>query len=129
MVKILPVAVKRFSAVYENLQSDNPENWSNAVHSCRRILKDLANAIYPPAEDKKIEYVQGRYESKEMGSPKLVVTWTPPPDTTEPTFSNLGTNTTVSGENCKFYTEWMDNIALSGYIFGFNDSGIFENDV
>jgi len=52
--KILPDSVKRFSAVYENLQSDNPENWSNAVHSCRRILEDLADAVYPPTEVKKI---------------------------------------------------------------------------
>lgn len=45
--KHLPDSIKRFSAIYTNLQSENPEDWSNAVHSCRRILKDLANAIYP----------------------------------------------------------------------------------
>ncbi len=31
--KILPISVKKFSAVYENLRSENPEDWSNAVHS------------------------------------------------------------------------------------------------
>lgn len=55
IVKILPESVKRFSAVYENLQSENPEDWSNAVHSCRRILKDLADAVFPPTDDKKAE--------------------------------------------------------------------------
>lgn len=34
----VPDSVQRLSAVYENLQSENPEDWSNAVHSCRRIL-------------------------------------------------------------------------------------------
>lgn len=53
--KNLPESVKRFSAVYSNLQSENPENWSNAVHSCRRILKDLADVVFPPSENKKIE--------------------------------------------------------------------------
>lgn len=44
---LVPSAVQKFSAVHENLRSDNPEDWSNAVHSCRRILQDLANAVYP----------------------------------------------------------------------------------
>jgi len=47
---LIPDAVKRFTAVYDNLASDNPEDWSNAVHSCRRILKDLADALYPARE-------------------------------------------------------------------------------
>ena len=53
--KYVPDSVKRFNAVYENLSSENSENWSNAVHSCRRILKDLADAIYPPTENIKKE--------------------------------------------------------------------------
>lgn len=47
----VPDAVQKLSAVYENLQSENPEDWANAVHSCRRILQDLANAVYPPRSD------------------------------------------------------------------------------
>jgi len=43
----VPDAVQKLAAVYENLQSENPEDWANAVHSCRRILQDLANAVYP----------------------------------------------------------------------------------
>jgi len=50
--KLIPESIKRFNAVYENLKSENPENWSNAVHSCRRILEDLSNSVYPPTEDK-----------------------------------------------------------------------------
>ena len=52
---VVPEAINKFSAVHENLRSDNPEDWSNAVHSCRRILQDLADAIYPAREDKVIE--------------------------------------------------------------------------
>jgi len=46
----IPTAVQRLTAVYENLQSENPEDWSNAVHSCRRILEDLADAVFPPSD-------------------------------------------------------------------------------
>lgn len=45
---LIPSAIEKLSSVYENLESDNPEDWSNAVHSCRRILQDLADAVSPP---------------------------------------------------------------------------------
>lgn len=48
---ILPDSINKFRAIYENLKSDNPEDWSNAVHGCRRILEDLANSLFPPTDD------------------------------------------------------------------------------
>lgn len=51
--EVLPDAVRRFTAVYDNLRSENPEDWSNAVHSCRRILNDLADAVFPPRNDER----------------------------------------------------------------------------
>ncbi|MNJ55071.1 hypothetical protein D3C77_505450 [compost metagenome] len=51
---IVPGAVKKFAAVYENLVSENDEDWANAVHSCRRILQETADALYPAREDKVI---------------------------------------------------------------------------
>ncbi len=47
----VPDAVQKLAAVYENLQSENPEDWANAVHSCRRILQELANVLYPARAD------------------------------------------------------------------------------
>lgn len=52
---VVPEAINKLSAVHENLRSDNPEDWSNAVHSCRRILQDLADAVYPSREDRIIQ--------------------------------------------------------------------------
>lgn len=46
-----PENTKKFLSVYENLQSNNNEDWANAVHSCRRIIIELANNLYPPKED------------------------------------------------------------------------------
>ena len=52
MGKLLPHTMKKFTSAYDNLLSDNNEDWSNAVHSCRRILQDLADEIYPATDDK-----------------------------------------------------------------------------
>lgn len=46
-----PDGVQKLAAVYENLHSDNPEDWSNAVHSCRRLLQELADSVFPPRAD------------------------------------------------------------------------------
>jgi AbiTii len=51
---IVPTATQKFSAIYNNLRSENPEDWSNGVHSCRRLLQDLADAIFPSRESKSI---------------------------------------------------------------------------
>ena len=48
--RIIHEAIEKFISVYENLSSDNPEDYANAVHSCRRILIDLADALYPPCD-------------------------------------------------------------------------------
>jgi AbiTii len=47
----VPAAVQKLTAVYEGLQSENPEDWSNAVHSCRRVLEDLADALFPATDE------------------------------------------------------------------------------
>ena len=49
--KICPNAIRKFVAVYDNMDSENSEDWANAVHSCRRILLDLADALYPPRDE------------------------------------------------------------------------------
>ncbi len=51
---IAPSLTGKLISVYNNMDSDNPEDWANAVHSCRRILVDLADALYPP-QDKPIK--------------------------------------------------------------------------
>lgn len=50
LAKLCPDAIKKFVSVYDNMDSNNPEDWANAVHSCRRILLDMADALYPPRD-------------------------------------------------------------------------------
>lgn len=48
---ICPEAIQKFISVYKNLKSDNDEDWANAVHTCRRIIKEVADVLYPPSDE------------------------------------------------------------------------------
>ncbi len=48
---IIPNAIEKFTAIYTNLASNNAEDWANAVHSCRRVLNDLADTVFPATQD------------------------------------------------------------------------------
>ncbi|MFA9466062.1 MAG: hypothetical protein ACERKN_17420 [Velocimicrobium sp.] len=50
LIELCPEAIKKFNSVYDNIDSRNSEDWANAIHSCRRILNDFADSIYPPSE-------------------------------------------------------------------------------
>lgn len=66
LAKICPNSVQKLISAYENMDSKNPEDWANAIHSCRRIMEDLADVLYPPREplfvdNKKIELGRNNY--------------------------------------------------------------------
>jgi len=65
--RVIPDAAQRLSAAYDNLKSENPEDWSNAVHTCRRILQDLADAIFPPTADVRTVEVDGKPKQVKLG--------------------------------------------------------------
>jgi len=58
--KAIPKSVQKLSAIHDNLRSENAEDWSNAVHSCRRILHDLADAVFPPQKEDRIKTTNGK---------------------------------------------------------------------
>jgi len=64
---LVPDAVKKFTAIYDNLRSENPEDWSNAVHSCRRILQDLADAVFPPSTEERSAKIEGKKKKIKLG--------------------------------------------------------------
>jgi serine/threonine protein kinase len=63
----VPDTVQKFTSVYQNLQSKNPEDWSNAVHSCRRILQNLADAVFPPQQDDRFIEIEGKLKRIKLG--------------------------------------------------------------
>ncbi|HEX2069054.1 MAG TPA: helix-hairpin-helix domain-containing protein, partial [Actinomycetota bacterium] len=48
LLEIAPEAVEKFMAAYERLASSSAEDWSLALTACRRVIKAVADAIYPP---------------------------------------------------------------------------------
>lgn len=49
-------------------------------------------------------------------------------DTTLPTYSNIAHNTTLANTTCLFSCDWADNVQLSGFIFGTDNTGSWVND-
>jgi hypothetical protein len=70
--QLIPDAVQRFAAVYDGLVSTNPEDWSNAVHSCRRILQDLADVVLPPQDESITKAVGDRTITIKLGKDQYI---------------------------------------------------------
>lgn len=68
----LPESIKKLTAVYDNLRSENPEDWSNAVHSCRRILQDLADAVYPAKDEPIQKEIEGKIQKIKVGKDNYI---------------------------------------------------------
>ena len=60
-VKKCPEAIEQLIASYDRVASNNPEEWSQALTSCRRLLKTFADSVFPPQEE---PYIYG--DKKEM---------------------------------------------------------------
>jgi hypothetical protein len=56
---ITPEALEKFVTVYRRLGEGDPEARAQALTSCRRILKALADAVYPPRQEK-VEGADGK---------------------------------------------------------------------
>lgn len=69
---IVPGAVQKLTSVYENLQSTNSEDWANAVHSCRRILQDLADALSPASDEVETVLVDGKERTIRFGPDQYI---------------------------------------------------------
>lgn len=51
VAELIPDALPKLSAAFENTTSDNPEDWASAAATCRRLLKAAADALRPPGPD------------------------------------------------------------------------------
>lgn len=50
IAELVPNALPKLSAAFENATSDNPEDWASAAATCRRLLKAAADALRPPGD-------------------------------------------------------------------------------
>jgi len=49
--EMCPTAVEMFNAAYRSFEDGEPESLSHALTSCRRLLKAVADTLYPPRDD------------------------------------------------------------------------------
>ena len=70
----------------------------------------------------KATYETGRDDLLDFGNEEVNY------DNTPPTYSDVSHNQTVAGEPCLFSCKWSDNVGLSGFIFSWNASGVWQND-
>ena len=63
----VPDAVEKLVSAYNNLASGNPEDWSNAAHSCRRVLEALADAVFPPQNGARTRNANGQQVEVKLG--------------------------------------------------------------
>ena len=48
--QLCPDALEKFVAAYRRMQENTPESRAQALTSCRRLLKSLADVLYPPSD-------------------------------------------------------------------------------
>ena len=70
--RLVPSAVQKFSAIYDNLESENPEDWSNAVHGCRRVLQDLADALFPATDSSRTKRLGEKTIQVKLGAENYI---------------------------------------------------------
>jgi len=49
--QICPDAQAKFASAYNRLNETNPESWAQSLTTCRRLLKSLADVLYPVPKD------------------------------------------------------------------------------
>jgi len=67
--RTFPDIHQRLNSIEQNLRSENPEDWKNAVASCRALIMDIADLINPPkTPEEKLKYLN---RLKNFISPKI----------------------------------------------------------
>jgi len=79
---LCPSAIEKLTVTYDQLsKAQNPEVYSQVASTCRRIIKDVADALYPPTTDivmtddgKSIKLDENSYKNRILQSMKSVGT-------------------------------------------------------
>jgi hypothetical protein len=104
-------------------------SWANETFSTLSGMQDWANKTQtlPSTAGVRVEFqwwgndTQGQWNT--TGLRYLTVTAGQPP-----TYSNVGYNSTLAGNNTLFSCYWQDAVGLSGFIFSWNGTGTWQND-
>lgn len=73
-------------------------------------------------------FYSSQYTTNTTLCPVLNITASTTSSTGPPTYSNISTNQTIAGLECRFSSLWYDPTVLSGYVFGTNNTGSWINE-
>lgn len=109
--------VDYYLAVWGWGSSSDPQSYFFSETS-RSVFKGIAYDSWPDPLDS-----SGTTDRRHS----IYCTYTPS-DTTNPTYTTITTNTTRAGRPCLFRVLWWDDVGLSGFIFGANNTGSWQNE-
>lgn len=52
LLDLYPALAENIMIAFESVSVDKPEQWSQALTTCRRFIESLADQLYPPTDDK-----------------------------------------------------------------------------
>ena len=52
LLEINPSLAEKLMVAFKRVSTDNHEEWSQALTTCRRFIEELADTLYPPSEEK-----------------------------------------------------------------------------
>ncbi|MCJ7560838.1 hypothetical protein MUO79_09540 [Candidatus Bathyarchaeota archaeon] len=67
--KINSKAADETQSLCANLTSTNPADWNKVGHSCRKLLKMVADSVFPPRDEK---YIAKNGDKLEIGDPNYI---------------------------------------------------------
>ncbi|BAZ28235.1 hypothetical protein NIES4074_06660 [Cylindrospermum sp. NIES-4074] len=64
LLDLNPELAERLMVAFKSVSSENPEEWSHALTSCRRLIEGLADELFPPDDNQ----INGR----QLGKPQYI---------------------------------------------------------
>lgn len=61
LLRHAPESLRRLSAAFDNLRSDNPESWAQSLSSCRRVFQEVSDSLFAIYVK---ETEDGKYQTK-----------------------------------------------------------------
>lgn len=104
LAKLAPESLKRLDAAYERITETNSESWSQAITSCRRVLQEVADALFTETRDKTYTTKSGKVLDV-AGDHYLNRLFA-----TIDTLASSPTARRLIGSNASYIVDWVDNL-------------------
>jgi len=108
LVNLVPKSIQKLQAVYNSIDSDNQEQWSQALTSLRRLFEDVSNALF---QKQFPDFEQEQYETS--SGKKLKITGDSYVNRLFAVIDDIDTkapNNTLIGSNIIRTVDWVENL-------------------